>query len=220
MFNKSGNYSIGLVLTTFNRPEYLKQTLDCLKKSYLPAYTRLHIIDDCSNNMFTLKLINEFDLEGIEVKKTFKKENKGVWDSLRIGFDWCKEIECDIYCNIDSDLLLNKLWLTNLLNLHYEYNDSIITAFNPTNSVMYGTIKEVNGGYERSRICGANLFFGKDIYKYILKALEFEEIWDIELNNVAKKVRFISTRPSLIQHIGNSSSMGHGMPARAKDFLE
>ena len=219
MFNKDRSYSIGVVVTTYNRPEYLNKTFNSIKQSFIPEYTRFNIIDDCSTNRFTLKLLKEFDLEGIEVDKTYKKENKGVWDSLKIGFDWCKENEFDIYCNIDSDVLLNKLWLSNLKNLYYGYRDSILTAFNPTNSVKYGTMKELNGCYERSKICGVNLLFGKHLYKYILKSLEYEEMWDIELNNIAKKIKFISTKPSLIQHIGNTSSMNHGQPARAKDFL-
>ncbi len=55
MFKKDRPYSIGVVLTTYNRPEYLKQTLDCLKESFIPEYTRIHIIDDASNNRFALK---------------------------------------------------------------------------------------------------------------------------------------------------------------------
>jgi glycosyltransferase involved in cell wall biosynthesis len=51
---------IGLLITTFNRPEYLRQTLESLKRADLHN-AQIFIVDDCSRDNETLRLINSYN---------------------------------------------------------------------------------------------------------------------------------------------------------------
>ena len=132
-FNGGSNYKIGILLCCHNRPHYLKQTLESLKKTNLNNCI-LCIIDDCSENKEVANLINNFELSN-EIIKIRNDTNLGIRYSLLKGFNILYD-KCDYLTNIDSDVIFNKDWIDKLKNIddiypeYFNNNGAIITGFN------------------------------------------------------------------------------------------
>ncbi len=211
----------GIVITTYNRPHYLKKCLDSLKSSFIFEDTIIVIVDDCSINQNTIDLINAFKIEGVEIFKILGTDNKGVWKRLQEGFDFLIEQECKVLCNIDSDAIVNNHWQLKLEQCYSVNKDKIISGFNAMNSARFDKGVEFENYFEKEIVCGLNLYFNKSLYKYVIESFNSCELWDIHLPTIIKKAKkkFIVTKPSVMQHIGFESSMNHTATPRALDFI-
>jgi hypothetical protein len=78
------DYSIGLIITAYNRPFYLHRTLSSLSKSDL-SETIIILVDDCSDDPHTGNLLREFHLKQTPVIKAFRKDKDGclIHENLR-----------------------------------------------------------------------------------------------------------------------------------------
>ena len=200
--------SIGLVIPYYNRPKYFKKTLDCLSNAVIPEFTSALLIDDCSRERESKLIALNFDKKGLIIHKEFNKTNIGIVENLKKGFKFFYEKEVDIFCNLDSDVIFDKMLFFELLRLHKRFPNRIISAFNIANSNQSKIIKEYDEYYERDFVGGMNLFFGKDKYGLVMEALSSGEKWDFKLAELLKKKNesFITTKPSYVQHIGMTSS--------------
>lgn len=209
---------IGIVITVYNRPEYLRQTLESLRESYLLPETLICLVNDASTDDETNKIFKEFEIEGIETKKINHSKNKGIAGSLKIGFDYLYMQGCDPLVNLDSDVLLKKEWLSVLIKSHREFPDSIISGFNADNHKI---ISRNNGYFIKDTIGGVNMLFSRDVYSGMVReSFSAEERWDTELcSKIREKGRqLITTNPSVIQHIGFESTLRHQRIDYAEDF--
>lgn len=207
-----------LILTTFNRPNYLAQCLQSLKNVNYPKDTLLIIIDDCSNEE-TRELINEFTLP-IQVLKYFKPTNKGIKDSLLIGYQLGFNY-ADVVINLDGDAIVKPEFISRLLELQKQFPDNIISGFNSRNKdgdkLRNPIISEHDGYAVKKYANGINMVVNRELYdKYIHKGLTSNTNWDFA---ASQGNNCIIAVPSLVQHIGINSSMGHGNnPDVACDF--
>lgn len=195
---------VSLILTTYNRPAYLSECLTSLQAVQFPQDSLLIIVDDASQDLETLRLINEFELPNATIVKHFKKFNKGIKDSLQIGFSLAWHYGSDIAINLDGDAIVKPNFITELLRLHNNNKAHIISGFNcdnPKNPVISSGSTHVI----RKHCNGINMLVTKELYdKYI--RLNTSGNWDFDStpdNGV------IIAKPSLVQHIGVNSSMGH-----------
>ncbi len=166
---------ISLILTTFNRPSLLKQCLESvlMARSYAflsetQIYLTTYIIDDCSTDPETLEIIESMSNACKVIKKG---KNKGIKDSLLIGFDNAfteeehqigefvkpyKFCYSDYAINLDSDALVSETFFTRLIDLKTRFPDRIISGFNcnhPKNPVLFD-----GGEYvERKHANGINM---------------------------------------------------------------
>lgn len=77
---------IGLLLTTFNRPDLLKMVLDSLTTQLPKNLTKIVIIDDCSTDLGTRSLLTAFAEKYRGLAEVFRHEtNHGNADSLNEG---------------------------------------------------------------------------------------------------------------------------------------
>lgn len=193
-----------LILTTYNRPAYLSECLTSLQAVQFPQDSLLIIVDDASQDLETLRLINEFELPNTTIVKHFKPFNKGIKDSLQIGFSLAWHYGSDIAINLDGDAIVKPNFITELLRLHNNNKAHIISGFNcdnPKNPVISSGSTHVI----RKHCNGINMLVTKELYdKYI--RLNTSGNWDFDStpdNGV------VIAKPSLVQHIGVNSSMGH-----------
>ena len=56
--------TLALIITTYNRPEYLRKCFDSILRSDIPNGTVVLISDDCSDDEETLNLIRNFKVKG------------------------------------------------------------------------------------------------------------------------------------------------------------
>lgn len=231
---------VGLLICTYNRPEYLKLCLESLKRADLSKVNAMIFVDDNSSNLETVDLIHNFSEFGLNVnptekfnlEKSFKDQNKSIKHSLLTGFQYLLEYGCDTFINLDGDAIVRNDFVDVLLSHHEKYPEGIVTGFNCNTLNRDGSIRHKNlwvqdGVLFRESVGGINMCFGRSAYfnfvkPALLHTLQHGGNWDHMtcINSMAASLPIAVTVPSVVQHIGINSSMGHdagGEPADVAD---
>ena len=228
------NYKFGIVLCCHNRPEYLQPALDSLAGSSLKN-SCIHIIDDFSDCEETQSLIHNFKLSGGKngnnVIKTRNTSNQRIALSLKKGFDSItrEPYRSEFFTNIDSDVLLKPDWLEKLhsafiffqkakkiLGNSRNLNNAILTGFNNDSNQRHKILNDFGGFYHKDSMGGINMFFHHSLYKKIfLPVLTKNRAWkkwdwNVCSNAKQKNVTLISTKPSVVQHLGMQGMWSKG----------
>ncbi|OPZ16144.1 MAG: N-glycosyltransferase [Bacteroidetes bacterium ADurb.BinA245] len=214
---------IGLLIPTFNRPEYLVQCLEFVLKSNCSHELVILIIDDKSTDKLTINLIQKFEHPSFEVNKMFLLKNRGIAGVLRIGFNFLFGLGCQYVVNLDSDAIVKPNFIDVLVGLKTEFPDKIISGFN-TQSVDPKTMKPRHQTIEqhadyciKKTIGGINMLISETDYtQTVLPALTKPGHWD--WNVCVRVFNFIVSTPSVVQHIGIRSGMNMNNPDIALDF--
>jgi glycosyltransferase involved in cell wall biosynthesis len=223
---------IGLTISCYKRPQYLKQCLDYLRLSNLDGVT-ICIVDDGSDDMETLRLIDAFRLEyNNTCLCEYKISSKGIESSLLYGFEKLIYLGCDVIMNLDSDAIVKNNFITVLIGLHKKHSDTIVTGFNTlvpdykTRKSRHPIVAWQEGYVSKFSIGGINMVMNKLVYeKYVKYELTKGYGWDWRVcQNIRKDNKlFVVSTPSVIQHIGiNGDSTVNGKhnlnPDIAADF--
>lgn len=217
-----------LIVCTFNRPQYLNQCFASLLRADLSPLSTVYIIDDHSTDKEAIRLIQEFDVDDVEVIKIRKGKNKGIKDSLAIGYLIAFE-NSDIVINLDGDGIVRKDFLHVLLGLKKQFPNNIVSGFNTTVKNRNPIIEEHETYFKKKYASGINMVINKDEYEdYLLPAISMPiGNFDFEASklHMADGKAVIVSSPSVVQHIGvEESSMGHisasEPPDVAQDFFE
>lgn len=202
-----------LVIPCYNRPEYLAQCFQSLEALMVKPDITL-IIDDCSTDINAIALIDKYTSSAWGIVSIRNPTNLGVRGSLLRGIDWIMEQE-EIYyiINLDSDAIVKPNFITELRYLHFNVgaHEQIVSGFN-CYSEANKPICEGGGWILKSLCNGINMCFNKKQYSaYIRPSLLEEGNWDYNTSIRFKKDRgaFLISKPSVVQHIGLVSSMGH-----------
>lgn len=209
VFGEQSPPKIGIVLSAFNRPEFLCQTLrDLQDRPFGPnIHVELVIIDDCCDPEAE-RLIDTFHLHDILIIRVRLPRNCGIANALSFGWGLLLNRDCDYLCNIDSDVLLKSNWIKTLYDTYHSARKSldteniVVTGFNANNHPI---IKKHRTFYVKKSIGGINLFFPTKMYKkYICSSLNDGNHWDWSLVKILNRNKFpmVCTKPSVIQHIG------------------
>lgn len=212
-----------LILTCYNRPEYLSRCLNTVSKLN-PMPDSILIMDDASTDPHTLALIEGFKAD-CAVGKYRLGKNGGIKTSLRLGCDMAFAAGADLVINLDADALVKPSLIARLQELHELNEGYIVSGFNSLNKDKRGglrnpIIEEFDDKYIKKHANGINMCFNEAQYEVLIKpALECKTgNWDYDSTN---QQGFIIAKPSLVQHIGFNSAMGHNdEPDVAADFFE
>lgn len=222
---------LGLIITTFNRVAYLRQCLSSISKADLSQVATIMIVDDCSTDKETIKLINDFELEGVELIKAFSKENRSIKGSLLFGLDLLFN-SCDVITNLDGDAIVTKSAFNRLLELHERFSEHIVSGFNcftknKDGSERHKVLDKQDTFTRRQSVGGINMIFSKErYYKWVrpalLKSIEQRLNWDDHTCRAswADGFEIITSSPSCVQHIGFESSMGHSTGGEPPDVAD
>lgn len=227
---------IGLLICTFNRPQYLRQCLASVSASDLSQVATVLIVDDCSNDPDTRRLIDDFDLEGVELIKAFAKENRSIKGSLLFGCDLLFNT-CDVVTNLDGDAIVTKDAFNRLLELREIFPGYILSGFNCSTknkdrSVRHKILEQGMGWNKKYSVGGINMMFDNIEYLQVIKPALQKCIkgggnWDHQaciISNQGYGKSIVVLEPSCVQHIGIQSSMGHSSggepPDVADDFID
>lgn len=204
-----------LIITTYNRPEYLKRCLDSIRAmSELPDHILL--MDDCSTDEQTIKLIKSFSLPRGEVGRSFGDSNRGIAAQLKTAFIFVFGLGFDLAINLDADAIVKPDFITRLKVLKSRYPEHIVSGFNcdnPRNPILY----EGEDYVLRNHCNGINMCMDeKQFENIVLPALQSPGNWDY---NSTHKLPIVISKPSVVQHTGIESSMGHNInPDISCDF--
>lgn len=201
-----------LILTTYNRPHYLRRCLESLSRATPP--THYIIVDDCSTDSETIELINNFPA----TVKIAMRQNKGIKNSLQLGFKTAFDLGADLAINLDADAIVKPDFIERLTRLHVSWaGKCIVSGFNcnnPKNPVLF----EAHDHVTRQHCNGINMCMNREQYETIVRpALLKSGNWDYDSTH---KQPFAITKPSVVQHIGMRSSMGHVGADVACDFVQ
>ena len=235
-------YKYGILMCCYNRPEFLKKTMDSLKQTNKNDLNQsiIYIIDDHSDNNETSKMIENYaseiknmkGLDNLDVKINRNRHNMGIAKSLEKGFTFLYP-KCEYLTNIDSDVLVKPNWLSKLQEVYdrsnRERNDGngvLVSGFNCTPPNCDHKIESSTGLYHvKKSIGGINTFFHRDKYDdyvNVIKNVKKGAHWDWRLCDHCKSnnIPIIASNPSVIQHIGFTglNSFGKEKYDYAEDF--
>jgi glycosyltransferase involved in cell wall biosynthesis len=211
-----------IVITTYNRPKYLKQCLDSLKNTFLPADALIYIIDDGSTDKATIELIKKFKPD-CQIKRNIKKENSGVMSSLLIACDECVKYY-DYVIILNDDAIVNNCFYDMMTYYKAIFPDNIISGFNTlTNSELgrsrHPIIEDGGWYYLKNTSGGLCLGIDKKIYETYFRPVILDKIgkncrhaYDTNSTKNASEsgCMVVCTKPSVAEHIGlDDSTMGH-----------
>jgi len=137
--------------------------------------------------------------------------HKPIGKSVMEGYDWLYNNGYSIICNLDSDVLVKKDWLTESTRLLQQYPNDIVSAFNEANHLKHCVVQEFNDHYLKNCGGGIQYCFTRELYKTfvrpILSTIEAKgdlNYWDAGIvERVQAQGKYIiATKPSRIQHIG------------------
>jgi len=207
---------IGIVIPIYNRPKYVQACFSSLLKADIPENTQIILVDDASTDSSVYGLIQTFTPPCNKITIT-NNANLGVRKTLKKGIEKAFGIGCDIVINLDSDGIVKPDFIERLLEFA---GGNIVSGFNCESAV--NPVLTVDKGYVlKAYGNGINMCFNQALYdKYIHPSLLKEGNWDYNTSLAcqADKIPFIITTPSVVQHIGIESSMGHTGGDFAKDF--
>lgn len=193
-----------LILCTYNRVDYLTECLDSLKK--LKELPDLFIVVDDNSNDETRAVLNNIRIDTMQYH-LYKQERKGIKDSLLKGFSIAFDRGADFAINLDSDAIVKPEFITRLKNLKKRFPDRIVSGFNcnhPVNPVLFSGDDYV----ERAHCNGINMGIDSVQFENIVKKSLNKPVGNWDFDSTHNKP-FIIAKPSVVQHIGMVSSMGH-----------
>jgi len=195
-----------LIICTYNRVEYLWQTLDSLRKlDKEPDY--YVIVDDCSTEKDIKDWIDVFTKQD-NCYAIMKEKRVGIKNSLAFGFDFAFEnLHCDIAINLDSDAIVKPDFISRVVDLKIRFPEQVVSGFNchhPNNPIV------INGDdyVMRKHANGINMCMDREQYINTVRPnlLKKEGNWDYDSTH---DKCFVITKPSVVEHIGKESAMGH-----------
>lgn len=198
---------IGLLITTFNRPNYLRQCLKSLKAANLENVFTC-VIDDGTTDGIAIDAINDSSLFDLIF---FRDKPRGIHNSIKTGFDFLINEECDVLINLDPDTIVKPDFIQRLTDMISKHSDKIITGFNTTTGGRHKPVSFFDGGVYKRTIGGINMCMTADIYRDIVRPNLTAKNWDWKVCEEMQRRNkyFVALTPSCVQHIGLVSSMGH-----------
>ncbi len=214
-----------LSMTTYNRPEYLKQTLDSLLKCNFPLDTHLVISDDHSTDPDTINMLNSIhstnnlDIQILRRPHTLRCDRNMV-ETMKYCFS---KTDDKYLITIDSDVIFNKEWMNKLLQGYCSIPINIpiagVTAFNVTEThpILNPNFNDLL--FEKVNIGGFCAMINRDLLLDNLRVDQWD--WAYVDKAQSKGYRFFSLNKSYVQHIGQhgKSVGGNGYYDRALDFV-
>lgn len=215
---------VGLVIPIYNRPQYVKQCFDSLRK-LITKPDVIVLVDDASTDSSIWPMLNEFS-ESIGCGVVIgHKQNGGVKKALLTGIDSAFQNGANLVINLDSDAIVKPDFIVRLVYLHdMGIENRIVSGFNTHNDKNPILLESKECEYVEKDLCnGINMCFNRAMYEaYIRPSLLKDGNWDYNTSLLHKKrgLSFLISAPSVVQHIGLQSSMGHVGADVAHDFKQ
>lgn len=164
----------GLVITTYNRPKYLKQCFESLLVVNGLSEVKIVVVDDCSKDAETLLLISDF-CSKTNSESIVLPQNKGVSNALTVGFNYLVKNGCDKLMNLDADAIVSENFIRELTTLHDKVG-GIVTGFNTLTKSNRGiprhpVLRNFGNYCQKKSIGGINMMFTTQLYVTELRNL-------------------------------------------------
>lgn len=216
-------FKVGIVIPTFGRLEYLKKCFNSLKKCNLNNCIIVIIDESMTKNIDndkieTNKFIKDFDFQ-IPTIKIYKNVHGNMFDSINLGLDILGNF-CDFLMNLDSDTIHDENFILKTIQTYQtiksnenEHKVILISGFNTSKHKIITKENEKENEnlnyYIKETIGGCHLCFNVDDYWNHIRYTLISYKWDTNIYNLINRIGGIiaTTKPSVIEHIGEVSSV-------------
>jgi hypothetical protein len=209
---------IGLVITTYNRPELLADCLEsvAVAQRQYGQKVQILIVDDASTDNRVFDVIKKSRIVDFDVVEL--KQNKGIKHVLLYGIQKMFINGAYVVINLDPDSIVSPDFFDVMFRLHTKYMNGIVSGFHSTNrnndgSERHPIVADKGDHVLKSSFGGINMMFTKSIYATVIEpALLMDGNWDYNACKIAvsKNVPLVCPKQSVVQHTGiKESVMGH-----------
>ena len=246
-------YKTGIVIPFYSRSEYVAQFLESLINSNLSDCLIIMVDESLTKDVnidhrMVHKQVDEFELDErnkyTPVIKIFKYIHGNMNDSILRGLDILYTY-CDTLSTIDSDTIHNIDWLPRLHVALKEATDPLIKPQNSNilisgfnvESERHSVVSRTPEYIVKTSVGGCHMMFSSTMYIEVIRPCLVSHKWDSNIvsniNHINRslinqesepKYKIITTNPSVIQHIGISTSIqirkGENTWDYAKDFKQ
>lgn len=200
---------VSLLVRSYNRPEYLKKTLESILSSDIDICIERIIYDDGSNDPGVKDI-----LQDEKYIKREKKEFKVICSQTNDGckFSYLKALshvsnDADFICTIDNDVIVKPDFIARLKDAYiegfkiYKTFNILLTGFNP-NNVHLNRI-ETHENIYRKKSCGAvNFFFCVKFKQYVIDKWRVNLDWGVVHSMFRDNYPLICLNKGVVNHIG------------------
>lgn len=220
---------VGLIIPFRDRCDLLKKCLDSVAKKTFRHNVELLLIDDASVYYGTIRTYEESYIPNCNKKIVRFEINQGIRKNLAYGFDYMFGMSVDFAISLDSDTIVTSDFIERIVELKLRFPDNIVIGINSTNYNKDGSLRNPiiseHEDYVMKKYCnGQCICVSKENYdKYLGRALSINGNFDYNVSLLLQQDNppIIATKPSVVQHIGFVSAMGHdkyGEPDISLDF--
>lgn len=209
---------VAILIVSFNRPQYLKETLWSIGNADLSQVNQVLIVDSNSTDAETNELLADCPYKVIK-----RGESHGISTNLLTGYEHLFA-DHDIIINFDSDAVIRPDCINRLLELYQP--GTLLTGFHSTTKSSNRADRHIITSHHdcycmKESVGGINFCIDKQAYiNYVKPALQAtipHGNWDHQA--CLKAGGAMCAVPSLVQHIGFESSLNHHEnPDVADDF--
>ncbi len=206
-----------ILIRSYNRPNYLKKTLNSLFKSDLTNVNNIYIYDDNSNDIKTINILNN-----LKYKKNIKiikgKKNYGVNKSYVYALKILKSKYKNntLIITIDNDVIMKKNWINVLYKAYikakkyYKNNKLLLTGFNSSNAHINKYKNRFYSKntlfYRKKSIGGVNFVFHISFINFIIDKWDKGADGGVIDNMIRLNYPILCLNKSVINHIGKNGT--------------
>ena len=216
-------------MRSYNRPDYLQETINGIKLSDIIKLPKKIIYDDNSTNKKTLDILekNKDNFEIIYNKTNYKQKSfVNFMDIILNRLDTnIKYKDINYICYLDNDAIvknniIEKCYdIFNLIRTENNMNSNkiILTGFD---TKKHSIIKSYKYYKEKKSIGGIHMFFHKSLLKDIRNLWNLNEDWGIVDNFKKQYGKLFSINPGIIKHIGIYGTNSNGINFYDKELFK
>lgn len=210
--------SVGLLIRSYNRPEYLEALYNSLQKSDYNLCAEKVVYDDGSTHPEMGRVLSKFKKAGFRV---VQQSNVGNTKSMHIALASLKKSPKYI-CYLDDDCMVNKNFIS---VLHKTYNRIhnmgvlheriLLSGFNcvPPNcahSIISSEMGHKYGFVRKKTIGGISMFFHRSLTEFIGSTWSQDLDWGVCKKHTDRGGGIFVTSPSVVQHVGMTGENSFG----------
>lgn len=215
--------NVVLLVRSYERPSYLRKTLESLLESDIDLCIKRYIYDDGSVNKTVLDIFNNENLINKKGKefKIVRSNNMGCKQSYIKALNLIKNdnnnIEDYFICTLDNDVIVKPDFISKLNYFYlkafdiFKTNNILFTGFNPSNTHLT-KIKEYDGFYRKKTAGGINFFFHIKFLNFIVNSWQIGDN-DHGVNQYMIKNNYplLCLNKGVINHIGKHGLWSNGI---------
>lgn len=212
-------HRVALIVRSYNRPAYLRETLDSLLRADIDLCCERLIYDDGSTDPEVKSLLCDSitNVPGKAFSIVQGSVNVGCKHSYIIALNALTS-SYDFICTVDNDVHVKPNFVSTLLRTYqdahrvYGTKNILLTGFDPSNAHLNSL--ETHETFYRKKSCGGvSFFFEKSFKPFIIDAWNLNLDWGVVHMMSRYKFPIVCTKPGVVQHIG-----AHGLNSSGTRF--